>query len=101
MKKLFSWLGRKIAQARESDEHEAYSNSVKTSLSIPRSIRDNSIDANGFNLKVYKARGGTVIETNLYDRRRDESHTGLYVITDDKDMGEEIGKIITMENLKA
>ena len=60
-----------------------------------------SIDSNGFNIKVYRATGGTIIETRKYDTKRDSSNTGLYIITDDKDLGEEIGKIITMEGLKA
>lgn len=64
-------------------------------------IVTNKIDSNGFNLRVYKASGGTVIETSVYDRVKDRHHTGLYVITDDKDLGEELNKIITMENLRA
>jgi hypothetical protein len=63
-------------------------------------IETPSLDSNGFRLQVYKANGGIVVETRSYDRRRDESNNGLYVITDDKDLGAEISKIITMENLK-
>jgi hypothetical protein len=59
-----------------------------------------SIDSNGFRLQVYKANGGIVVETKRYDHRRDENNNSLYVITEDKDLGEEIGKIITMENLR-
>lgn len=60
-----------------------------------------SIDAQGFRLNVFKARGGTVIETNVYDSVKDRHHQSLYVVTDDRDLGEELGKIITMENLRA
>jgi hypothetical protein len=49
---------------------------------------------------VYKANGGVVVETKRYDMRKDEDRNSLYVITEDKDLGEEIGKIITMENLR-
>ena len=90
------WLKRTILRwASTLDE------SKSPGLAI-RSTRDisHSIDSAGFNLKVYKASGGTVIETNAYDRRNDRHQTGLYVITDDKDLGNEISKIITMENLK-
>jgi hypothetical protein len=59
-----------------------------------------SIDSNGFRLQVYKANGGVVVETKRYDMRKDEDRNSLYVITEDKDLGEEIGKIITMENLR-
>jgi hypothetical protein len=51
--------------------------------------------------KVIKARGGTIIETQMYNRRKDTSGIGLYVIHDDMDLGTEISKIITIEALKA
>jgi hypothetical protein len=54
----------------------------------------------GIRFQVYKASGGTVIETCFYDRHKDRNHNGLYVVTDDKDLGKEIGKIITMETIK-
>lgn len=64
-----------------------------------------TIDANGFNIRVYRAVGGTIIETNRNDGRLrvddGRSGNGLYIITDDKDLGVEIGKIITLEGLKA
>ena len=59
-----------------------------------------SINSSGFRLQVYKASGGVVVEATQYDRRKDENRNSLYVVTEDKDLGEEIGKIITMENLK-
>lgn len=59
-----------------------------------------SFDSQGFRIQVWKASGGTIIETRKYDRHRDENKGGMYIITDDKDLGEELGKIITMEGLK-
>jgi deoxycytidine triphosphate deaminase len=65
-------------------------------------ISTNRIDSStGFNLRVYKASGGTVIETTVYDRHKDRHHLLLLVITDDKNLGDELNKIITMENLRA
>ena len=64
-------------------------------------VRDRfSIDSYGFTLRVYKASGGTVIETNIYDAQNECHRNGLYVVTDEKDLGHELSKIITMENLK-
>jgi hypothetical protein len=54
----------------------------------------------GISFKVYKASGGTIIETSFYDRQKDREITSLHVITEDKDIGVELGKIITMETLK-
>lgn len=59
------------------------------------------ISDKGFNFRVFKASGGTIVETFFYDRVRDNrNRNSLYVITEDKDLGQEIGKIITMESLK-
>jgi hypothetical protein len=59
-----------------------------------------SLDSNSFRLKVYGASGGTIIETTKYDRKSDENRHSLHVITDDKDLGNELAKIITMEQLR-
>lgn len=53
----------------------------------------------GMNLVVYKAVGGTIIQTYEHDFQRDRVNTSLYVITDKEDLGEELGMIITRENL--
>jgi hypothetical protein len=77
-------------------------------VAMTKTIRGNaiaidkeSIDSDkGIRFAAYKAQGGMVIETNFYDRIKDRSHRTLHVITDDKDLGREIGRIITMETLK-
>ena len=88
-----NWFKRKLVNWLNKDTNTLYANLVGKE-------RDRTIDSNGFNLRVYKASGGTVIETNVYDRVKDRHHNGLYVITDDKDLGSELSKIITMENLR-
>lgn len=50
---------------------------------------------------VYNATGGRVVETRRYDRHKDRSQNGLYIITNEQDFGKEIDKIITMETLKS
>ena len=103
MKWLDSFIQRCYNRARERDEDMSigigYDRHMKGSstLTSSRSVEAN----NGFNIKVYRASGGTVIETNMYDQVKDREHRGLFVVTDDKDLGEELGKIITMENLRA
>ena len=59
-----------------------------------------TIASEGFRLNVYGASGGTIIETTKYDRKNDENRHSLYVVTEDKDLGEELAKIITMEQLR-
>ena len=58
------------------------------------------LHSQGFRLSVYGASGGTIIETTKYDRKSDENRHSLHVVTDDKDLGEALSKIITMEQLR-
>ena len=75
------------------DDHE-YSQDISIDESRP------DLDSQGFRLKIYGASGGTIIETTKYDRKSDENRHSLHVVTDDKDLGEELSKIITMEQLR-
>ena len=62
---------------------------------------ENRISATGIRFEVYRANGGTVVETRRQDRRSGDSIYELHVISSEQDVGAEIGKIITMEALKA
>ena len=59
-----------------------------------------NIQSQGFRLNVYSASGGTIVETTKYDRQKDHHKHSLHVVTDDKELGEELAKIITMESLR-
>ncbi len=61
---------------------------------------DTTINSDGMRFNLYKASGGFVIETRMYDDRTDRHTNKLHIITDDQDLGEQIGKIITMESLR-
>ena len=65
------------------------------------SIEGDSLHSDGMKFQLYKASGGYVIETRSYDRIKDRNNTKMYVITEDQDLGEQIGKIITMEALRS
>jgi hypothetical protein len=58
------------------------------------------LNSQSFRLNIYGASGGTIIETTKYDRKSDENRHSLHVVTEDKDLGQEISKIITMEQLR-
>jgi hypothetical protein len=79
---------------------------LETSLKSMRgrnsiAVDSDSIDSDrAIRFTAYKAAGGMVVETNFYDRIKDRSYRSLHIITDDKDLGYEIGKIITMETMK-
>lgn len=63
-------------------------------------VESESLNSNGMRFQLYNASGGFVIETRIYDERNDRNINKLHVITEDKDLGEELGKIITMESLR-
>ena len=90
MRWIYRWLDRKLRNTR---------NEIMETDKMPVAS-GRSIDSSGMNFTVYRASGGHVIETRTYDRHKDRNNHGLHIITDDKDLGDEIGRIITYENLK-
>lgn len=66
----------------------------------PMYVEEDRFQSSGVRLQIYKASGGFVIETRGYDRIGDRNKTSMHVITDEQDLGEELGKIVMMEALK-
>ena len=58
------------------------------------------LNSQSFRLNIYGASGGAIIETTKYDRKSDENRHSLHIVTEDKDLGQELSKIITMEQLR-
>ena len=50
--------------------------------------------------KVQAVSGGTVVESKWYDYKKDEQRVKLHIITQDENLSESIGKIVTMELLQ-
>lgn len=98
MKWFNKWFAKKCVEAWDN-RHDSEVTPVSTKAALIRGGH-NSIESNGMNFTVYRASGGHIIETRTYDKHKDRNNHGLHIITDDKDLGEEIGKIITYENLK-
>jgi hypothetical protein len=67
---------------------------------VGQDIEGARFSSEGMRFQLYRASGGYVIETRHYDRKNDQNHYNLYIIHKDKDLGHEIGKIITMESLR-
>ena len=94
MKWFYKWLAKKCQQALNSD------NVIMKEPDIMPVTKGNRIDnERTMTLNVTKANGGWVIEHRQYDKHRDRNNNSVHIITDDKDLGEEIGKIITFESL--
>ena len=86
-----SWFKKKMKNWLFSDD-KCYSVGISNSL---RRMENSSTS-----FKVCKADKGFVVETNFWDRKKDEYQSNLYIVLDDDDLGQEIGKILTMETLK-
>jgi hypothetical protein len=69
---------------------------------IPQSLTSpgDQLQSDGMRFVLHRANGGYVIETTKVDRVKDRVHHQMYIITGDADIGNELGKIITMESLR-
>ena len=95
-----NWLKKRLrVWAFSSDEN----------AKIPSNMlsRGNDVVASGetlstepLRLSIYRANGGTVVETRTYDRQKDRSQNQLHIVGHDEDLGRSLAKIITMESLR-
>jgi recombination DNA repair RAD52 pathway protein len=93
MKWFNKWLIKKIKKAREGE----YELAKEEIMPVQKSTRVESDRT--MTLNITKANGGWVIEHRQYDKRTDRNNNSVHIITDDKDLGDELGKIITFESL--
>ena len=64
-------------------------------------ISDNEIDlTDPIRFSVQQVEGGTLIETRWTDPKQDEYVRKLHIVTNEENLAEAIGKIVTMELLK-
>lgn len=89
MKWFDKWFAKKCKQAWNAPTEQA------ALIASPAHL-----ESSGINLTVYRANGGHVIECRVYDRKTDRANNGLHIVTDDQNLGEELGKIITFEQIR-
>lgn len=94
MKWFNKWFAKKCQEAWENARSDSKEG-------IPIAVAEDRINSHGMNFTVYKANGGHIIEYRVYDRKTDRNNNSLHIITDDKDLGEELGRIITFEHLRS
>jgi hypothetical protein len=96
-----NWLKRRLRNWINSDDEP---NQVMKMSSAHRGLAissDNEIlSTEPLRLSIYRANGGTVVETRTYDRQKDRSQNQLHIIGHDSDLGHSLSKIITMESLR-
>ena len=101
-----NWLENKAIQVLKKREANAVYEVSKMSIAkagvamAPQTL-GHRLETSGIRFNLYKATGGFVVETQSYDNRTDRHQTHLYVINKEQDLGNELGKIITLEALKS
>jgi hypothetical protein len=101
MKWFDKWITNRAGKIAHKQMEEKEMNYINQSPKSARlGVDQGGLDSPSVRFKMFKASGGTIIETQIYDERKDRHVSGLYVITNDKNIGEEINKILTMESLK-
>jgi hypothetical protein len=97
MQFIIRWLNKKFNHyLKDASVREVYANQT-----IAGSTKTSNLNSYGMNFTVYKANGGFIIEYHYYDKHRDRSENKLHIVTEDKDLGEELGKIISFETLRS
>lgn len=92
------WFYKKCRVAWENSKQR---NESAIPANLLETAQEPNIHANGLTFTVYRANGGYVIEHRRYNFKKDCNDTGLHIITEDKDLGAEIGKIITFETIRS
>jgi hypothetical protein len=94
-----NWLKRRLRIWAFSDPVEGPMTSNKVSRGLVVSDSE-TLGSEPLRLSIYRANGGTVVETRVYDRQKDRSQLQLHIVGNDEDLGRSLSKIITMETLR-
>ena len=93
-----NWLKRRLRNWVNNNGDEVASMKVSNRLGI--STDGETLSSEPLRLSIYRANGGTIVETRVYDRQKDRSSTQLHIVGNEQDLGESLSKIITMESLR-
>jgi hypothetical protein len=70
-------------------------------LKATTAMVSDQIEIRGLNFTVMAARGGTIVQLNTYNEKTSERYTSTYVITQEEDVATEVGRLVSMEILRA
>lgn len=107
MKWFKNWLFNSMKQVGIDREKIAYDNQkIGSNNPYYSTSESEGGPLNQFNsdksiqFTVYFANGGRIVETVRHTKHQDRVSSGLYIISNDNNFGNELDKIITMESLK-
>ena len=94
-----NWFKRRLRNWVNNDEEQVMKMSSKhRGLAIASDSE--TLSTEPMRLSIYRANGGTIVETRVYDRQKDRSQNQLHIVGNDEDLGRSLSKIITMESLR-
>jgi len=93
-----NWLRNMMHNFIFPQDEPQRANKVSRGLAI--STDSETLSTEPMRLSIYRANGGTIVETRVYDRQKDRSQNQLHIVSHDDDLGQALSKIITMEALR-
>ena len=94
------WLKRRLRNWINSDDDFDEIISKRGRNTIVAARDSHELDGEPIRFNIFRANGGTVVQTHMYDRQKDRSFQQLHIVGHDQDLGESLGKIVTMESLR-
>jgi hypothetical protein len=104
--RMKNWLRQKLINILVDTEPSRSSviGRGNVSISLGNEVCDDSSSSidlpDPITFKVQAVSGGTVVESRWYDYKKDENRVKLHIITQEENLSESIGKIVTMELLQ-
>jgi hypothetical protein len=95
--KLHKWVWDYGESQANANERETWATGGNKVVSRLRPVHQPEVE--GLRFSVMAARGGTVVQVNRYDRKRDETNTTTYVIPEGEEVSAQVGMIVSMEML--
>lgn len=115
MKWFFKWLQRRLDSAEVEEEKKSDVNWATQSNLVARRPRGSMatmkiksageeglihLSQSPMNFRLYPATGGHIVEYSYYDEKTDRNTQALHLIASDRDLGDAISKIMTLEALR-
>jgi len=96
------WLKQRVLNWLNTDDgpDKVYVTSKRHRNLIVTARDSTELDGEPIRFNIFRANGGTVVQTHVYDRQKDRSFQQLHIVGHDQDLGESLSKIVTMESLR-
>ena len=95
LQRLFRWVNNYNSVPVSSEDYITTKHGFNKKMSSGEGI-----GKEGMNFTIHPAAGGYILEYRVYDHKNERSNNKLHIINEDQDLGESIGKIITLEILR-